>query len=800
MLTKEKFVRKVLLCAFFALVMGVIAIFTGNNLALASSVTGKNSVVTFNFSSSDLTENTGSFSGEYDGTFHNLVATLTYDETATNYQWILKTNDGESVVDAGFVSNDLSAKKTTLKIKNVAESGAYYIKVLNGDTVVDYSSTVNISILPKTINLRITSVVSRVFNGTNKVEMTNDFRADMLASGDSSTISSTGLLPSIDAGENIYIKDVTHTFSDATLADNYNIVTTFDCPRFVNISKKPVIVEFEDLKELPVEKGAFVADYNGKIRNDFLSAYYKDINNNVVEVKTESVFLKGAVYIKSEILNAGSYEIRAIKQDSDKNYVFMYGETQELGALSLNIKKIAPTFRFLKQDFVYTGYEQDLADFVEIVAPKNTKKTDENGNVYYTTEQEIVFTNSGSSIVGSKFTTYNEGLALRQSNRFAVLESDNYLASEQRFVFTLAKADPTFDLSNLVTDYTYTGEKITISGITVSSNQTILQSDNIINVGSYSNVVLSVAENDNYISKSCTVSVRVVPAVIDVSSYTWNTPLEMTYRGDKEQDYYTLSLINVNDSIVDISYQNNRQKNAGKYLATATATLKNGVTNYSLKGTIAPLFFEIHKRAIEKPTLSVSSIFTYDGEEKELALSSSMNEIYYHFTQNKGKNAGNYVSIVALNDKNNLSWADGSSDDLKFNWTIKKRIVTVDSYKTILVYNGLEQSLKVRENNLYYAVGESAIDIGEYKTILILRDKENYAFNEAGASEYVVNWKITGDKQTAGIPIVAIILATLVVGGLGVYLTLHYTAVAKEKKERRKRLEQKMAKERKAKK
>lgn len=796
MLTKEKNVRKVLLCAFFALVVGFLTLFMGNNLALASSVMGKQNVVTFNFSSSDFVEDAGAFSSEYNGAYHSLVATLTYDNTATNYQWIYKTSDGESIVDAGFISNDLTAKTTTLKIKNVAESGVYYIKVLNGDTVIDYSPDVIVTILPKTINLKITSVVSRTFNGTNNVEMTNDFRADMLATGDSSTISSTGILPSIDAGENIYITDVVHTFSDATLSGNYKIVTTFDCSRLVNISKKPVVVSFPELQKLQIENGAFVADYNGKIRRDFLSAYYKDINNNIVEVKTESV-LSGAVSKKREILNAGNYEIRAIKQDADKNYVFMYSETQQLGALSLKIKKIAPTFRFLKQDFVYTGYEQDLADFVEIVAPKNVKTHDANGNIYYTTEQEIVFTNSGSSIVGSKFTTFQDGENLRLYNRFAVLESDNYYGSEQQFVFTLSKAEPIFDLSKLVADYTYTGEKITVSGVTVSSNQTILQSENIINVGTYSNVVLSVAENDNYISKSCTVSVRVVPAVIDVSLYMWNTPLEMTYRGDREQDYYTLSLLNVNDSVVDISYQNNRQKNAGKYLATATATLKTGVTNYSLKGTIAPLFFEIHKKGVEKPTLSVSPIFTYDGEEKELALASSMNEVFYHFTQNNGKNAGNYVSIVALNDKNNLMWADGTTDDLKFDWTIKKRIVTIDSYKTILVYNGLEQSLKVRENNLYYAISESAIDIGEYKTILILKDKENYAFNEAGASEYIVNWKITGDKQTAGIPIVVIILVTLAVGGLGVYLTLHFTAVAKEKKERRKRLEQKMAKERK---
>lgn len=800
MLTKEKNVRKVLLCAFFALVVGFLTLFMGNNLALASSVTGNQNVVTFNFSSSssDFVEDAGAFSSEYNGAYHSLVATLTYENTATNYQWIYKTSDGESVVDAGFISNDLTAKTTTLKIKNVAESGVYYIKVLNGDTVIDYSPDVIVTILPKTINLKITSVVSRTFNGTNNVEMTNDFRADMLATGDSSTISSTGILPSIDAGENIYITDVVHTFSDATLSENYNIVTTFDCSRLVNISKKPVVVSFPELQKLQIENGAFVADYNGKIRSDFLSAYYKDINNNIVEVKTESV-LSGAVSKKREILNAGNYEIRAIKQDADKNYVFMYSETQELGALSLKIKKIAPTFRFLKQDFVYTGYEQDLADFVEIVAPKNVEKPDANGNIYYTTEQEIVFTNSGSSIVGSKFTTFQDGENLRLYNRFAVLESDNYYASEQQFVFTLSKAEPIFNLSKLVTDYTYTGEKITISGVAVSSNQTILQSENIINVGTYSNVVLSVAENDNYISKSCTVSVRVVPAVIDVSLYMWNTPLEMTYRGDREQDYYTLSLLNVNESVVDIFYQNNRQKNAGKYLATATATLKTGVTNYSLKGTIAPLFFEIHKKGVEKPTLSVPPIFTYDGEEKELALASSMNEVFYHFTQNNGKNAGNYVSIVALNDKNNLMWADGTTDDLKFDWTIKKRIVTVDSYKTILVYNGLEQCLKVRENNLYYAVSESAIDIGEYKTILILKDKENYAFNEEGASEYVVNWKITGNKQTAGIPIVIIILVTLAVGGLGVYLTLHFTAVAKEKKERRKRLEQKMAKERKIK-
>ncbi|MCI7500137.1 ubiquitin-like protein [Huintestinicola sp.] len=66
--------------------------------------------------------------------------------------------------------------------------------------------------------------------------------------------------------------------------------------------------------------------------------------------------------------------------------------------------------------------------------------------------------------------------------------------------------------------------------------------------------------------------------------------------------------------------------------------------------------------------------FTYNGNEQEYAVSESDD---YTVTGNKQTNAGSYDVTVALADKENTIWSDGTTDDLSYDFVIDKAIPTI---------------------------------------------------------------------------------------------------------------------------
>ena len=92
--------------------------------------------------------------------------------------------------------------------------------------------------------------------------------------------------------------------------------------------------------------------------------------------------------------------------------------------------------------------------------------------------------------------------------------------------------------------------------------------------------------------------------------------------------------------------------------------------------------WSIGRMTLAKPTLSAAnSVFTYNGSAKTVATSSfsSFNTTYEQITGgNTGTNASTtYKAIVALKDKNNTCWSDGSTTDQTYPWTINKANQTV---------------------------------------------------------------------------------------------------------------------------
>ena len=143
---------------------------------------------------------------------------------------------------------------------------------------------------------------------------------------------------------------------------------------------------------------------------------------------------------------------------------------------------------------------------------------------------------------------------------------------------------------------------------------------------------------------------------------------------------------------VEVTYENNGKTNVGTYTITAIFT---GNANYNaIANKTATL--TITKANIAKPVAD-STQFIYNGQAQTYTLATSD---LYTISNTVETNAGSYEVKVALKDKNNYQWADGSTEDLTYSFVIAKATYdmsgVVFANKTV-VYNGNAQSI-IAEN------------------------------------------------------------------------------------------------------
>lgn len=780
MLIKEK-IKSIWICAFLSLVVGIFGLCLcgmPSAVVLAEEDAGTTTPeVTISFSFNNVNVSQNSASENYNGTAFKLLANVTRDNNVIKgaiYEWYYKKVGG-----TGFTQIDSKGEVTTggsyVEITNVAQSGTYYLRVKQESTILATSQDVSITINPKDIsNLTITKVEeNKVFDGKDTIGITESnfetIKASSLVNVDKGkSFSLMGILHTADAGENIYIKDVFLVDENNIKNENYTILSPIFSSRYVNVAKKDVPIEIKlDNKEFVASGTSYYADYTGEDYGPRLKMLYKDISGASVYVKIGYAYPTGSLS-PNYLIDANDYMLKAIKQESDKNYNFVDGNKY------FKIKKINPTFTFSSTKPVYTGAIQNIADFVKV----------------NNSEQTIKFANNVTT-----FTTLSDWATII-SKGFTVEESKNYVFMTGTFPndFDMEKGELAVALTK--TEYEYNdGNNIKVEYSISPSLEGVelTQKTTVTKVGENVDVELYFAGSDNYKQKTYTVTINVVPQVVNVSGYKWDyNGLGLQYKGDKFE-ILLKDIPSEDEGKIDIVYEGNKEQSVGTYLAKVKITAKDG---YKIEGYVEPLFYEIYKLEIPIPKLkSEITSFVYKvGEKQGLEFRETISDNMYLISNNVEINAGKYQAIVSLNDKSNTCWKGGSSEDLTFDWEITKQIVRVSKYKTVLVYGGFEQSLDVKENEFYYVIGDSAIDIGEYKTVLVLKDKNNFAFDKNGSGEYIINWKITGDKEGAGLPIALIVLVTILVTGLGVFFTLRYTFVTKEKQERKKRLEEKLKK------
>ena len=222
----------------------------------------------------------------------------------------------------------------------------------------------------------------------------------------------------------------------------------------------------------------------------------------------------------------------------------------------------------------------------------------------------------------------------------------------------------------------------------------------------------------------------------------WNN--NFTYNGQKHE----LVLLDFNSEVMNIT--NNVATEVGHY--QAVVSLKD---NWIWQdGTEDPLIFDwdIEKAKISKPTIDNGSFF-YDGNEKQLTLS-GFNSGLMEISGNKGTKVGSYEATVSLKNKDSYSWDDGTTDDLKLKWVIKKNNVSKPSVEyNKFSYDGEEHVLTVLGFNpeSQELSGNVATEAGHYQAVVSL--KENWTWQDGTEDPLIFDWEIEPvkiEKPTMG--------------------------------------------------
>ena len=251
-------------------------------------------------------------------------------------------------------------------------------------------------------------------------------------------------------------------------------------------------------------------------------------------------------------------------------------------------------------------------------------------------------------------------------------------------------------------------------------------------VGSY-NATAALVDKDNYQWKAAgnsndiTIPWSITPFLVDKPAQGENA---FVYNGQEQtyqvaaSEYYVVS--------------NNKQTNAGSY--NATIALANA--NYAWADeTTANLSypFSISPALVAKPTAQTSS-FVYTGNDITFAFEENPG---YTVFGNVSKNVGNYLAVVNLSSSN-YKWADGTSDELPFPWTITPFEVAKPATGTnSFTYNGQEITYAIAASDYYTVSGNVQVDAGDYIAIIRLNDR-NYVWADTSGSSAALEyaWEI----------------------------------------------------------
>ena len=199
------------------------------------------------------------------------------------------------------------------------------------------------------------------------------------------------------------------------------------------------------------------------------------------------------------------------------------------------------------------------------------------------------------------------------------------------------------------------------------------------------------AEYDNFIGITnpdeiaTEVTLTIVPREVEIES---KGIVSGTYSGEPVDLRMLFTAQGVNDDVIALSFDitlNNETCDevlgAGTY--SVTASLAESEKNYTAEPV--KITYTVTKLAIPKPQDAEEPI-VYDGKEHDVTPTVPEYKVVDGTT--KATNVGDYSVTIALADKANIEWEDGSSDDITVTWSIKPATVTITGEDSSKPYDG----------------------------------------------------------------------------------------------------------------
>ncbi len=223
--------------------------------------------------------------------------------------------------------------------------------------------------------------------------------------------------------------------------------------------------------------------------------------------------------------------------------------------------------------------------------------------------------------------------------------------------------------------------------------------------------------------------------VIDLSITGWtygegpNAPLATARYGNITYTYALGTGSNVGE------FSNVVPTNVGDYTVKAYVA---GTSSYTEATAFAT--FTISPKLVTKPTAN-ETVFVYSGEEQTYTIAESD---YYTISNNTRTDAGEQTVTVSLNDNQNTHWADNSTDDVTFTFTISPKLVTKPTAnETVFVYSGEEQTYTITESDYYTISNNKRTNAGEQIVTVSLKDNANTHWEDNTIDDITFTFRIS---------------------------------------------------------
>ena len=435
---------------------------------------------------------------------------------------------------------------------------------------------------------------------------------------------------------------------------------------------KKVGESYQDVDDKPTSIGSYKVTINVTNRNysaSGVSVFY-DIVAKTITPTIENI--ADQTYTGSEIKPTVVVKDGETILTEGIDYKVSYSNNINVGTATATISKVADSnYTFSDKEVNFTIKKAQLE--------KVTLRTDEivyNGlgsfpamDNYNDSLHELSGT-TGATNVGDYTTT----VALKDSANYEWVDGTigNLTLNWKIIQATITDASVTLPQAT----YRVTGSEITPEPTVVVNGRTLIKdTDYTVSYTDNTNIgtaTVTVTGKNNYKGTGIATFEIADKEVLTISGLTNNE--EFTYDGTSKTPTGTLTITDnkVTVSELEVLYEGTDNSynsttapvNAGSY----KVTYKIADSNPDYSGSVS-YNFKINKAKLEKVTLRTDEI-VYNGLGSFPAMNNYNSSLQELSGTLGATNVGDYTTTVALKDKNNYEWVDGTTGNLTLNWSI----------------------------------------------------------------------------------------------------------------------------------